>query len=314
MNSNHLSFSPSVLQALINGSPVVALESTIISHGMPYPDNFKTARRVEETIRSHGAEPATIAIIAGRPTIGLTESQMELIAKKGHGVAKVSRRDLAWAIANQLDGATTVSGTMMLAHMAGIKVFVTGGIGGVHRGGEVSMDVSADLTELGRTPVCVVCAGIKSILDIQRTLEVLETQGVGICGYQTDEVPAFFTPRSGFKAPMRAEDPAQVARTLAAGEVLGVTSGFVLAVPIPPDQAADGELVESATAKALQEAEARGVKGSQVTPFVLERVSSITGGKSLTANINLILNNAKVGARVAVEYASLQPHPPRPRL
>lgn len=302
----NLSFSPKVLDALNNGRPVVALESTIIAHGMPYPDNLLTAKRVEETIRTHGAEPATIAIINGQPLIGLTEAQMELIAKKGHDVAKVSRRDLAWAIANKMDGATTVSGTMMLAHMAKIKVFVTGGIGGVHRGGEISMDVSADLTELGRTPVCVVCAGIKSILDIGRTLEVLETQGVGVCCYKTDEVPAFFTAHSGFKATMRADNPNQVARTIDAADKLGVASGFVLCVPIPTDQAADGELVESATSQALREAEARGVKGSQVTPFVLERVSAISGGRSLAANIKLILNTALVGAQVPVEHASLQ--------
>ena len=300
-----LCFSPPVLRALQSGNPIVALESTIISHGMPYPSNLETALRVEAIIRQHGAEPATIAIIGGLPCIGLTSDQMEHISKKGHEVAKVSRRDLAWAVANKEDGATTVSGTMILAHKAGIRVFVTGGIGGVHRGGEDSLDISADLTELGRTPLCVVCAGIKSILDIGRTLEVLETQGVGVCGYQTDQVPAFFTPRSGFSAPMRAEDPMQVARMLVAADSLGVTSGLVLAVPIPPDQAADGELVEAATIQALKEAEARGVKGSQVTPFVLERVSSISGGKSLESNIKLILNNSKVGARVAVAYAEL---------
>jgi len=289
---------------------VVALESTIISHGMPYPQNLQTALEVEEVVRAGGAVPATIAIIAGQPCIGLDRAQLEHIAKSGTKVAKVSRRDMAHIMALKGDGATTVSATMLLAAAAGIRVFVTGGIGGVHRGGEVTWDVSADLTELGRTPVMVVCAGAKSVLDIPRTLEYLETQGVAVAAYGTAEFPAFFTPRSGCAAPSRVDTPQQAAAMIAASQSLGLASGMVLAVPIPAGDAAEGAEVESAIKQALREADAKGIAGNKVTPFLLERIRDLTGGKSLASNIKLVKNNARVGAAVAAEYAALRAQGP----
>ncbi|PNW87481.1 hypothetical protein CHLRE_02g144000v5 [Chlamydomonas reinhardtii] len=273
---------------------------------MPWPDNLKTALEVEAVVRESGAVPATIAIIAGVPHIGMERQQLEHIAKRGLAVQKVSRRDLPVVLAKRLDGATTVSATAALAALAGIHVFVTGGIGGVHRGGEVTMDVSADLVELGRTPIAVVCAGAKSILDIPRTLEVLETWGVAVAAYGTDEFPAFFTPRSGCRAPARVDTAAEAASMLGCVRRLGLGSGMLLAVPIPAAAAAEGEVVEAATRAALAEAEARGVKGNEVTPFLLERVRSLTGGRSLAANILLVKNNARVGAAVAAAYAEQQ--------
>ncbi|KXZ50302.1 hypothetical protein GPECTOR_17g941 [Gonium pectorale] len=298
--------SPEVQAALAEGRPVVALESTIISHGMPWPDNLATALEVEGVVRDSGATPATIAIIEGVPHIGMQRAQLEHIARRGTAVQKVSRRDLPVVIAKRLDGATTVSATAALAALAGIQVFVTGGIGGVHRGGEATMDVSADLTELGRTPVAVVCAGAKSILDIPRTLEVLETLGVPVAAYGTDEFPAFFTPRSGCQAPARVDSPKEAAALLDAGRRLGLGGGMLLAVPIPADAAAEGAEVEAAISTALREAEERGVKGNQLTPFLLERVRTLTGGRSLAANIRLVKNNAAVGSALATELATLQ--------
>ncbi|KAL6753496.1 pseudouridine-5'-phosphate glycosidase [Haematococcus lacustris] len=300
-----LRLSSEVLEALRKGTPVVALESTIISHGMPFPQNLHTALEVEAVVRAGGAVPATIAVIAGVPCVGLSREQLEHIARKGPEVSKVSRRDLPVVLAKQLDGATTVSATMLLAAAAGIRVFVTGGIGGVHRGGESSLDISADLTELGRTPVAVVCAGVKSVLDIPRTLEVLETQGVCVAAYQVDEFPAFFTPHSGCKAPCRVDSPAEAARLLHSSMALGLGGGLLLAVPIPLQHAAEGQQVEAAIQQALTEADERHVTGSQITPFLLERIRDLTGGRSLDANIKLVKNNAAVGAAVAVQLSNL---------
>jgi len=291
--------SKEVSDALARGLPVVALESTIISHGMPYPQNLQTAMEVEQVVRSAGAVPATIAILSGIPHIGLTPSQLEHLARKGTAVTKVSRRDLPWVIARELDGSATVSATSLLAHRAGIRVFVTGGIGGVHRGGESSMDISADLTELARTPILVVCAGVKSVLDIPRTLEALETYGVAVAAYGTDEFPAFFSRHSGCRAPSRVDSAEQVAKAVTAGENLALGSGMLLAVPVPMEYAAEGEEIQAAILQALGECESKGITGSEITPFLLERIRNLTGGKSLAANIHLIKNNARVGAEVA---------------
>eukprot|EP00878_Enallax_costatus_P046125 GHUV01055731.1.p1 GENE.GHUV01055731.1~~GHUV01055731.1.p1 ORF type:complete len:437 (+),score=75.92 GHUV01055731.1:580-1890(+) len=257
-------FSPEVRDALQQGKPVVALESTIISHGMPYPQNLQTALEVEAVVRQHGAVPATIAIIGGQPCIGCDKEQLEYIAQRGTAVRKVSRRDMPLVVGNSLDGATTVSGTMLLAARAGIKVFVTGGIGGVHRGGHVSMDVSADLTELGRTPVAVVCAGAKSVLDIPRTLEYLETQGVCVAVYGADEFPAFFSQHSGCKAPCRVDTPQQAARMICASYDLHLDTGMLIAVPIPAEYAAEGAVIQRAIEESLAEADQQGIAGAEV--------------------------------------------------
>ena len=300
-----LSFSPDVADALRNGRAVVALESTIISHGMPFPQNVQTAQAVEQVVRDAGAVPATIAILDGVVQVGLTPAQLDTLGRLGSRAQKTSRRDLAFVVATKQPGATTVSATMLIAQLAGIPVFVTGGIGGVHRGAEVTMDVSADLTELGRTPVAVVCAGIKSILDIPKTLEFLETQGVAVVGLGTTEFPAFFTPTSGCTSPLTLESPAQVAAMLAAARRLRLTSGTVIAVPIPAGQAAAAAPLQAAQDQAIAEAVAQGVLGRDVTPFLLKRVNELTQGASLTANIALIKNNARVGAQIAVELAAL---------
>eukprot|EP00899_Mesostigma_viride_P017207 jgi/Mesvir1/25488/Mv24026-RA.1 len=277
--------SPEVQAALARGDAVVALESTIVCHGMPYPQNLETAREVETIVREQGAVPATIAVVGGTPRIGVDDATMEYLARKGHGVKKVSRRDLAYVVSRKLDGATTVSATMLLASMAGIPLFVTGGIGGVHRDGESTMDVSADLTELGCTPVAVICAGAKTILDIPRTLEYLETQGVPVVGYGTDEFPAFFTKSSGCKAPCRLDTPTACAQLIDASRRLGLRGGMVFGVPIPEDHAAEGEMVERAIQQALREASDKGIRGAASTPFLLRRIAEITGGRSLMASI-----------------------------
>ena len=301
-----LRVAPEVAAALREGRAVVALESTIISHGMPYPANLETARAVEAAVRRGGAVPATIAVVGGECCVGLNDAQLERLARGGTAVAKVSRRDLALVAARGADGATTVSATMLLAARAGIRVFVTGGIGGVHRGGEASMDVSADLTELARTPVVVVCAGAKSVLDIPRTLEVLETNGVPVAGFGVDELPAFFTRRSGVRAPCRVDSAREAAAMAKASLDLALGGGAVIAVPIPPEHEAAGAEVEAAIGEALAEAERRGVAGAAVTPFLLERIRETTGGRSLAANVALVLNNAAVGAAIAVELAALE--------
>ncbi|KAI8593591.1 hypothetical protein BDZ88DRAFT_457109 [Geranomyces variabilis] len=297
---------PEVARALAQNKGVVALESTIISHGMPYPQNLETALAVEEIVRSQGCVPATIAVLDGRVKVGLSPADLEKLARTGLSAKKTSRRDLALVVSQKLVGATTVSGTMVIAHKAGIKVFVTGGIGGVHRGGEVSMDVSADLTELGRTPVTVVCAGAKSILDIERTLEFLETQGVTVATYgDSPEFPAFYTPKSGHRAAANLTTPDDCAALIQANAALDLGSGMVIAVPIPVEDAPkDAARIEQVVVDAVNEAASTGVKGKDITPFLLDRVKKATGGESLTANIALVKNNARIGSRIAAALAA----------
>ena len=301
--NKYLDISPEVAEALDNGKPVVALESTIISHGMPYPGNVKTALLVEQTIRENGAVPATIAIIGGRLKAGLSEAEIEYLGKSGRNVAKASRRDLAALVARKADGATTVTTTMMIAHMAGIGVFATGGIGGVHRGAETSMDISADLEELGNTPVMVICAGAKSILDLGLTLEYLETKGVPVIGYGTNELPAFYTRHSGFGVDYRADSPAELAAMFTAQRELGLKGGMLVTNPIPEEYSMDKAVIDAAIEQALKEAEEAGIKGKETTPFLLAKVVELTGGDSLDSNIQLVLNNARLAAKTAVELA-----------
>ena len=301
--NKYLDISPEVAEALNNGKPVVALESTIISHGMPYPRNVKTALLVEQTIRENGAVPATIAIIGGRLKAGLSEAEIEYLGKSGRNVAKASRRDLAALVARKADGATTVTTTMMIAHMAGIGIFATGGIGGVHRGAETSMDISADLEELGNTPVMVICAGAKSILDLGLTLEYLETKGVPVIGYGTNELPAFYTRHSGFGVDYRADSPAELAAMFTAQRELGLKGGMLVTNPIPEEYSMDKAVIDAAIEQALKEAGEAGIKGKETTPFLLAKVVELTGGDSLDSNIQLVLNNARLAAKTAVELA-----------
>ncbi len=299
--NKYLDIAPEVAEALKNGKPVVALESTIISHGMPYPKNVETAMLVEKTIRDNGAVPATIAIIGGRLKAGLSREEIEYLGKAGRDVAKASRRDLAALVAAGRDGATTVTTTMMIAHMAGIDIFATGGIGGVHRGAETTMDISADLEELGSTPVMVVCAGAKSILDLGLTLEYLETKGVPVIGYGTDELPAFYTRQSGFGVDYRADSPAQLASMFRAQKELGMKGGMLVTNPIPEEYAMDKAVIDAAIEQALRESVEQGIHGKETTPFLLARVVELTGGSSLESNIQLVLNNAALAAKTAVE-------------
>ena len=299
--NKYLDISPEVQKALAEGKPVVALESTIISHGMPYPKNVETAMLVEKTIRDNGAVPATIAIIGGRLKAGLSPEEIEYLGKSGRKVAKVSRRDLAAIVARGADGATTVTTTMIIAHMAGIKVFATGGIGGVHRGAETTMDISADLEELASTPVMVVCAGAKSILDLGLTLEYLETKGVPVIGYGTDELPAFYTRRSGFGVDYRVDTPAQLAAMFKAQQELGMKGGMLVTNPIPEQYAMDKEVIDAAIDQAIAESREKGIHGKETTPFLLARVVELTGGDSLESNIQLVLNNAIVASKTAAE-------------
>ena len=295
----YLDISPEVKAALDEGKPVVALESTIISHGMPYPKNVETALRVEQTIRDNGAVPATIAVIGGRLKAGLSRGEIEHLGKAGRAVAKASRRDLPALVARGADGATTVTTTMIIAHMAGIRIFATGGIGGVHRGAETTMDISADLEELAQTPVMVVCAGAKSILDLGLTLEYLETKGVPVIGYGTDELPAFYTRKSGFSVDYRADSPEELAAMFRAQRALGYRGGMLVTNPIPEQYAMDKEVIDAAIAQALRECGEKGVHGKETTPFLLARVVELTGGESLESNIRLVLNNAALAARTA---------------
>ena len=299
--NKYLDLAPEVAEALENGRPVVALESTIISHGMPYPKNVETAMLVEKTIRDNGAVPATIAVIGGRLKAGLSREEIEYLGKAGRAVAKASRRDLAALVAAGKDGATTVTTTMIIAHMAGIDIFATGGIGGVHRGAETTMDISADLEELGSTPVMVVCAGAKSILDLGLTLEYLETKGVPVIGYGTDELPAFYTRQSGFGVDYRADSPAQLASMFSAQKELGMKGGMLVTNPIPEEYAMDKAVIYAAIEQALRESVEQGVHGKETTPFLLARVVELTGGSSLESNIQLVLNNATLAAKTAVE-------------
>ncbi len=301
----YVDISNEVMEALDKGKAVVALESTIISHGMPYPLNVETALKVEDIIREGGAVPATIAILNGRLKVGLTKEEIDYLGKAGKKVIKTSRRDIPFIIAKQLDGATTVASTMIIANIAGIKIFATGGIGGVHRGAETTFDISADLEELGRTDVAVVCAGAKSILDINLTLEYLETKGVPVVGYQTDELPAFYTKKSGFKVDYNIQSPSELALALKAKWDLHLNGGFVITNPIPEKYEMDFDIITNAINKAVEEAENLGIKGKESTPFLLAKVKELTGGSSLQSNIELVFNNAKLAAQLAVEYSKL---------
>ena len=297
--SKYLSVSAPVAEALAQGRPVVALESTIISHGMPYPQNVQTALRVEAAIREAGAVPATIAVIGGKLKAGLTPEEIEYLGKKGTAVTKASRRDLPVLVARGEDGATTVTTTMIIAAMAGIKVFATGGVGGVHRGAESTMDISADLEELAHTPVMVICAGAKSILDLGLTLEYLETKGVPVIGYGTEELPAFYTRKSGFKVDYRIDTPEELAAAFNAKQEMGLGGGMLVTNPIPEEYSMDKAVIDAAIDMAVEECRQKGIKGKETTPFLLARIKDITGGDSLEANIALVLNNARLAARVA---------------
>ena len=301
--NKYLDVSPEVAGALAAGKPVVALESTIISHGMPYPQNVETALAVESIIRENGAVPATIAVIGGQLKAGCTREEIEYLGKAGTKVTKASRRDLAMLCARGQDGATTVTTTMIIAHMAGIKVFATGGIGGVHRGAETTMDISADLEELAHTPVMVVCAGAKSILDLGLTLEYLETHGVPVLGFGTQELPAFYTRHSGFQVDYRVDTPEELADVFRASLELGFPGGMLVANPIPEEYSMDPNVINAAIEEALTQAKAAGIHGKETTPFLLARVKDLTGGDSLASNIQLVFNNARLAAQTAVELA-----------
>ena len=303
--NKYLDINPEVAQAVAQGKPVVALESTIISHGMPYPQNVETALRVEQIIRDNGAVPATIAILGGRLKAGLTKEEIEYLGKKGQDVIKASRRDLAALVAKGEDGATTVTTTMMIAHMAGIPIFATGGIGGVHRGAETTMDVSADLEELAQTGVTVVCAGAKAILDLKLTLEYLETHGVPVLGYQTEELPAFYTRTSGLQVDYRVDTPEELAKIMKVQRDLGLKSGILVTNPIPQEYSMDADRINAVIDQAIQEANEKGIHGKETTPFLLAKVKEITGGDSLDANIQLVCNNARLAARTAAAYCKL---------
>lgn len=302
MMNKYLDVKPEVAEALAAGKPVVALESTIISHGMPYPQNVETALAVEKIIRDNGAVPATIAVIGGRLKAGLTPEEIAYFGKKGQAIAKASRRDLAVLCARGEDGATTVTTTMIIAHMAGIKIFATGGIGGVHRGAETTMDISADLEELSQTPVMVVCAGAKSILDLGLTLEYLETKGVPVIGYGTEELPAFYTRQSGFSVDYRVDTPAELAAAFRASRDMGLKGGMLVTNPIPQEYAMPLDTINAAIDQAIAESREKGIHGKATTPFLLARVAELTGGDSLASNIRLVYNNAAVAAQTAVEF------------
>ena len=295
-----MKINPVVLEALKNNKPVVALESTIISHGMPYPKNVETALRVEQVIKDHGAIPATIGIIDGESIVGMTPEEIELFGKT-KGIAKASRRDLPVIYAKKLWAATTVASTMIIAAQAGIEVFVTGGIGGVHRGAQETMDISADLQELGKTNVTVICAGAKAILDLPLTLEYLETMGVPVLGYQTKELPAFYTRHSGLNVDYEIKDPKEAAQIIFEKRKNNLQGGILITNPIPQEYAMDDKIINNAIEKALKMADEQGVKGKEITPFLLKTVVDLTGGESLESNIQLVLNNAAVGAEIARE-------------
>jgi pseudouridine-5'-phosphate glycosidase len=299
-HSQHLDIAPEVASALEQGGPVVALESTIISHGFPYPANLECALTAEQCVRDEGAVPATIAIVGGRLTVGLNRAQIERFATAGAAnVAKASRRDIGVLVARRADGATTVAGTMLIAALAGIRIFATGGIGGVHRGAQESMDISADLLELARTPVAVVCAGAKSILDIGLTLEVLETHGVPVLGYRTDEFPAFYARESGFRVDARLDSAEQIADVLRAQSDVGVRGGTLVANPIEPEHAIDRSILDGWTRTALNQADEAHVHGKDVTPFLLARLHELSDGATETANKELVYGNARLAARIA---------------
>lgn len=302
--NQYLDIAPEVKKALVEGKPVVALESTIISHGMPHPQNVETARNVERIIRETGATPATIAVLGGRLKAGLSDDELEYLGKTGMKVTKTSRRDLPLVIAKGMDGATTVTTTMIIAHMAGISVFATGGIGGVHRGAETTMDISADLEELSHTPVMVICAGAKSILDLGLTLEYLETKGVPVLGYGTNELPAFYTRRSGFKVDYRVDTPRELADAFLAQRALGFQTGMLVTNPIPEEYSMDYDVINRAINDAVEEAKEKHIHGKETTPFLLAKIKDLTGGDSLDANIQLVYNNAQLAAKTACEICA----------
>jgi len=304
MLENYLEIHEEVKKALRAGEPVVALESTIISHGMPYPQNIEMANTVSKIVKDNGAIPATIAIINGKLKVGLTDEEIELLATSKN-VVKASRRDLPFIISKKLTGATTVASTMIIAALAGIKVFATGGIGGVHRGAQQTFDISADLLELANTNVAVVCAGAKSILDIGLTLEYLETNGVPVVGYETNDFPAFYTRTSGFKVDYRVDSPTELAVALKSKWDLNLNGGVVVSNPIPKEYEMDYDLINNAIKSALDEANEKNISGKEVTPFLLDKVKAITAGKSLDSNIQLVYNNATVAARLANELSNL---------
>ncbi len=303
--NKYLDVSPEVAAAIAEGRPVVALESTIISHGMPYPQNVETALEVESIIRENGAVPATIAILGGRLKAGLTPEEIEYLGKKGHDVTKASRRDLAVLVSRKEDGATTVTTTMMIAYMAGIRIFATGGIGGVHRGAQTTMDISADLEELAQTPVMVVCAGAKSILDLGLTLEYLETHGVPVIGYGTKELPAFYTRKSGFGVDYELDSPQELAAAFKASMDMGLKGGMLVTNPIPEEYSMDPAVINKAIDEAIAQANAQGIHGKESTPFLLAKVKELTGGDSLDSNIQLVFNNARLAAKTAAELCKL---------
>lgn len=297
--NNFLEINPIIKEALDNNKPVIALESTIISHGMPYPKNVETALEVENLVKEAGCVPATIGIIHGKLKIGLTSEEIEILGKEGLNVIKVSRRDIPYVVANKLNGATTVAGTMIASHLAGIKIFATGGIGGVHRGAQTTMDISADLDELSKTSVAAVCAGAKSILDLKLTLEYLETKGVPVLGYKTKELPAFFTSKSGFELDYKMNSAKEIADLLNTKWNLGLEGGVVIANPIPHEFEMDAKLIEDVIEKAVEKAESLGIHGKDTTPFLLDEIQKVTGGNSLEANIHLVFNNVKLACEIA---------------
>lgn len=300
MYEKYLRISEEVKSALNAGKPVVALESTIISHGMPYPRNVETALRVEETVRAAGAIPATICVIGGKIVVGASRDDIEYLGKTGTRIPKASRRDLPVLLSKGMDGATTVATTMIGASLAGIRVFATGGVGGVHRGAEVTMDISADLEELAQTNVMVVCAGCKSILDLKLTLEYLETKGVPVIGYQTGELPAFYTDKSGLKVDYRLDTPKEIADAFQAKLDLEIRGGMLVTNPIPREFAMDPDEINQTIDRAIQDANGLGIKGKELTPYLLDHIQKLTGGRSLDSNIELVLNNARLGAEIAI--------------
>lgn len=303
--NRYLDIAPEVAKALAENKPVVALESTIISHGMPYPQNVETALKVEQVIRENGAIPATIAIIGGRLKAGLSKEEIEYLGKTGYDVPKVSRRDLPVIVAKGMDGATTVATTMIIASLAGIKIFATGGIGGVHRGAETTMDISADLEELAMTPVMVICAGAKSILDLGLTLEYLETKGVPVIGYGTEELPAFYTRKSGFGVDYELDTPLELATAFYVKQEVGLKGGMLVTNPIPEEFSMEPDVINKAIDEAIEESRKQGIHGKDTTPFLLAKVKEITGGDSLDSNIQLVFNNARLAAKTAVELCKL---------
>ena len=299
---DYLKLSPEVEDALKNNNPVVALESTIISHGMPYPKNYETAIQCENIIRENGCTPATIAIIKGKLCVGLTPEEIEYVAKEGKNVIKTSRRDIPIIVSKKLNGATTVAATMYIASLAGVKIFATGGIGGVHRGAEVTMDISADMEELAETDVCVVCAGAKAILDLEKTLEYLETKGVPVIGYQTDKLPAFYTRTSKYNVNYRMDSAKEIADMLRAKWDLKLSGGVLVTNPVPVENSLDENIMNDAIDKALVMMNEKGIKGKETTPYLLKTIVDLTNGKSLESNIALVFNNCRLASEIAKEY------------